>query len=207
MKKVLYVYGGGPHPTEWIGSKISGLLCAAGGFDLDITTDFDKFASLPESDYAAVIIYTAMHNEALIGSREESLLSFVRNGGGLLGLHSAAFSFRESRSYIEMLNGEYLKHPEVQDFKMLAVERDHYITEGISDFTVYDEMYHLQNHDPSKSTLLFKAIWEGEDVPLVYSRDYGKGKVVYIANGHTKEAWETPGFQEIVVRSTAFVSK
>ena len=207
MKKVLYVYGGGPHPTEWIGGKISGLLDAGGKFKTDMTTDFDKFASLPESGYSAVIIYTAMHNDALKGGREKGLLGFVRNGGGLLGLHSAAFSFRESRSYIDMLNAEYFKHPDIHEFKMSVVDNAHHITKGMTDFSVYDEMYHLQNYDPAKSTLLFKAVWEGNGIPLVFARDYGKGRIVYVANGHTKEAWMNPGFQKIIIRAITYTAK
>ncbi|MBN1446155.1 MAG: ThuA domain-containing protein [Candidatus Omnitrophica bacterium] len=207
MKKVLYVYGGGPHPTEWIGGKISGLLDAGGKFKMEMTTDFDMFASLKESGYDAVIIYTATFNDALKGKREEGLLGFVREGGGLVGLHSAAFSFRESRSYIEMLNAEYFKHPDIHEFKISIADKAHYITEGMADFSVYDEMYHLQNYDPSKATLLFKTVWEGKDIPLVFARDYGKGRLVYVANGHTKEAWENSEFQKIIVRAITYTAR
>jgi len=207
-KKIIYIYGGPEfHPTEWAGKKLSEILERDGRFTLDMTSDLDVFASLPSSGYDAVVVYTTGFNDELKGEREKGLLDFVRNGGGFVGIHSATDSFRGSRKYIEMLNGEFLTHPEHHEFTISVVDTSHYITTRMPDsFSVYDEMYHLQNYDPSRSKLLFKTLWQGKEMPMVYTRDYGKGRVVYIAPGHTKEAWGHPEFQKIVLRSLAYTT-
>ena len=107
MEKVLYVFGGPEfHPTEWAGKEVAKILVAAGGrFQLDMTSDLDALASMPGGKYAAVVVYTTGFKDDLTAPREKGLLTFVKNGGGFIGLHSSADSFRGSRPYIEMLNG------------------------------------------------------------------------------------------------------
>lgn len=208
MKKILYVYGGPEfHPTEWAGKKLAEILERDGRFELNMTNDIDVFSSLPQSEYDGVVVYTTGFKDELTEKREKGLIDFVRNGGGFVGIHSAADSFRGSRKYIEMLNGEFLTHPEIHQFPLFLVDNSHYIGIRMPEtFSIYDEMYHLQNHDPSKSKLLFKTIWQGKEIPMVYTRDYGKGKVVYIAPGHTRQAWENPEFQKILLRSIAYTT-
>ncbi|MCX8082858.1 MAG: ThuA domain-containing protein, partial [bacterium] len=206
MKKILYIYGGPEfHPTEWAGKKLKEILYRDGRFEMEMTSDLDSFISLPSSGYDAVVVYTTGFKEDLTDEREKGLLQFIKNGGGFVGIHSATDSFRGSRKYIEMINGEFLSHPEHHEFCVSVVDKQHYITVRMPDsFSVYDEMYHLQNYDPSKSTLLFKTIWQGKEIPVAYTRDYGKGKVVYISLGHTKDAWAHPEFQKILIRAIAY---
>ncbi|HEY3341927.1 MAG TPA: ThuA domain-containing protein, partial [Anaerolineae bacterium] len=162
MKKILYVYGGPDfHPTGPGGKILSTLLQSDGRFELDMTTDLDTFARLPEGQYAAVVVYTTGFHDDLTPERERGLLTFVRNGGGFVGIHSATDSFRGSHAYIEMLNGEFLTHPEHHEFKVSITSNQHYLTVRMPDFSVYDEMYHLQNFDPDKCTVLAQTQWQG----------------------------------------------
>jgi predicted dehydrogenase len=121
-----------------------------------------------------------------------------------MGMFSAADSFRGSRAYIEMLNGEFLTHPEHHEFKVSIVDKNHYLTVRMPDFSVYDEMYHLQSFDPSGCTVLAQTQWQGKQMPMAYARSHGKGRVVYLANGHTQQAWRHPEFQKLLVRAVAW---
>jgi len=207
MKKILYVYGGPEfHPTEWAGKLMTEFFKADGRFTVDMTSDLDAFVSLPESDYDAVVVYTTGFKDDLNEKREKGLLNFVKNGGGFVGIHSATDSFRSSRAYVDMINGEFLKHPEHHEFPVQIADDSHYMTVRMSDFSVFDEMYHLQNYDPLKSKLLLKTIWQGKEIPMAYAREYGKGRVVYLANGHTREAWNHPEFRKLVVRAVAYTT-
>ena len=205
MKKILYVYGGPEfHPTEPGGKILSTWLKTDGRFELEMTADLDAFARLPGSAYAAVVVYTTGFHDDLTPEREQGLLQFVRNGGGFVGIHSATDSFRGSRAYVEMLNGEFLTHPEHHEFKVTITPNSHYLTTRMPDFNVYDEMYHLQNFDPAKCTVLAQTQWLGKQMPMAYTRNYGDGRVVYLANGHTMQAWHHPEFQKLLIRAIAW---
>ena len=205
MKKILYIYGGPEfHPTEPGGKMLSGFLKADGRFELEMTNDLDAFAALPGGQYAAVVVYTTGFHDDLTPAREKGLLEFVRNGGGFVGIHSAADSFRGSRAYVDMLNGEFLTHPEHHEFKVTVADKDHFLTTRVPDFSVYDEMYHLQSFDPAKCRVLAQTQWQGKQMPMAYARNYGQGRVVYLANGHTQQAWKHPEFQKLLIRAIAW---
>ena len=201
-KKVLMLVGGPWHANERAGAVLENVLKAWGGrWQLTITFDLDALASLPTSDYAAVIVYTTGFRDDLTAPREKGLLTFVKNGGGLIGVHSAADSFRASRAYVEMLNAEFLTHPHFHEFPVTIVDKWHYLTARVPDFTIPDEMYHLQSYDPSKSHLLAETFWQGKKMPMATCRAFGKGRVVYIALGHDLRSWNHPEFQKLLCRA------
>ncbi|HUU11814.1 MAG TPA: ThuA domain-containing protein, partial [Phycisphaerae bacterium] len=149
-RKVLMLVGGPFHANEAAGEVLDGLLKARGNrWKLTVTRDLDALAALPTSDYSAIVIYTTGFRGDLTGPREAGLLAFVKGGGGLIGVHSAADSFRDSRAYVEMLNAEFLTHPHFHEFPVTIVDKDHYLTARMPDFTIPDEMYHLQGYDPA----------------------------------------------------------
>ncbi|MSR64737.1 MAG: hypothetical protein EXS18_03030 [Verrucomicrobiae bacterium] len=207
MKKILYVFGGPDfHPTEWAGQQLKQLLAADGRFELKATSDLDAFVSLKDGKYAGVVLFTTGFKDDLTPAREKGLLEFVKNGGGFVGVHSAADSFCGNRAYIEMLNGEFQTHPNQHEFKLTIAEKNHYLTVRMPDWSIFDEMYHLQNHDPAKCTVLATTTWQGKQIPMAYVRSHGQGRVAYLANGHTKQCWQHPEFQKWLVRSIAWTT-
>jgi scyllo-inositol 2-dehydrogenase (NADP+) len=207
MKKILYIHGGAIHHTqiaEQGGKMLAAWLQADGRFALEMTTDLDAFARLPGSDYAAVVVYTTGYQDDLTPAREQGLLDFVKGGGGFIGIHSATDSFRGSRAYVEMINGEFLTHPEHHEFKIAITEKNHYLTARVPDFSVFDEMYHLQGFDPAKCTTLAQTPWQGKQMPMAYVRDYGRGRVAYLAPGHMLQTWKHPEFQKLLLRAIAW---
>ena len=129
MQKVLYVYGGPEfHPTEAGGKILAEILARDGRFELEMTRDLDALAALPGGQYAAVALYTTGFVDDLTPAREQGLLAFVRGGGGFVGIHAAADSFRGSRAFIDMLGGEFVHHPEQHEFKLEMAQKDHYLT-------------------------------------------------------------------------------
>ncbi|MCQ6563934.1 ThuA domain-containing protein [Paenibacillus mendelii] len=204
MRKILYVYGGPEfHPTRAAGELLSNLIGSREGYCLETTSDLDMLARLPEGKYAAVVVYTTGFADELTPERERGLLDFIESGGGFVGVHSAADSFRGSRRYIDMLGCEFLTHPDHHSFKVEIVntDTDHPITTRMESFTITDEMYHLQSYDPSKVTVLAETNWQGRKLPLAYTKSYGQGRVAYLANGHDLRAWIHPEFQKMLRRA------
>ena len=205
MKKVLYVYGGPEfHPTEASGKILSEILARDGRFELEMTRDLDALAALPGGQYAAVVLYATGFVDDLTPAREAGLLNFVKGGGGFVGVHAAADCFRGSRAFVDMLGGEFAWHPEHHEFKVELVKKDHYLTTRVPDFSVFDEMYHLQNFDPARVTVLAQTQWQGKQHAMAYVRDYGAGRVAYLANGHTAQAWKHPEFRKLLLRAVAW---
>lgn len=204
MKKVLYVYGGPPwHATEAGGKMLAEMLAREGKYQLEMTDNLDALVGLPGSDYAAVVLYATKLTDELTPEREEGLLGFVRAGGGFVGMHSASDTFRGSRAYVEMLGGEFLRHPAPYAYPMNVVVKDHYITQRMPDFGLEEDQYQLQNLAPDNKVLI-ESTWQGQRLPQLYVRSYGQGRVVYLGPGHTKETWAHPEFEKLLTRSIAW---
>jgi scyllo-inositol 2-dehydrogenase (NADP+) len=205
MKKVLYLHSYSPyHPAEAAGELLKKWLAADGRFELVMTSDLDALARLPGSDYAVVVVFTTLLYKDLTPERERGLLGFIWQGGGFVGIHSASDSFRDSQAYLEMLGGEFQEHNWWESFPVSIVDRSHYITTRLPDYTIGDEMYHLQKYDPGKVTLLAQAPWRGGQTPMVYTKEYGRGRATYLANGHDLRAWNHPTFQKLLIRAIAW---
>jgi predicted dehydrogenase/type 1 glutamine amidotransferase len=207
MKKVLYLFGGPEfHPTEAEGKLLTEILAKDGRFELEMTADLDVLAALPGGQYAALVLNMTGFLNDLTPLREQGLLGFVRAGGGFVGIHSAADTFRGNPAFTDLLGGEFLHHPEHHEFKVEIAKKDHYITTRVPDFSVYDEMYHLQKFDPARSTVLAHTFWQGKAHPMAYTHPYGQGRVAYLANGHFLQTWKHPEFRKLLLRSIAWAA-
>jgi len=205
MKKVLYLHGGASFHCSDYGAKIlAGMLAEDGRYELEVTEDLDVLAKLPEGNWDAVVIYTTGYRDELTPAREQGLISFVRNGGGLVGIHSAADSFRGSQAYLDLLGCEFETHPPQIKVPVQISQAPHYITTRVPDFEVEDELYLLRGVDEAREEVLATTTYLGRPVPLLYVHPYGEGRVSYLALGHTHETWRHPVFQKLLLRSIAW---
>ena len=200
-RKVLMLVGGPFHQNERAGKVLEELLKRAGGWDLAVTTDLDALAALGSSGTAALVIHTTGFRDDLTPPREKGLLEWVKGGGALVAVHSAADSFRNNRAYIDMINAEFKTHPRFQDIPVRITDRTHYLTARMPDFVIPDELYFLQSHDPARSRILAETTWQGRAMPLVFVHEYGRGRVAYLALGHDLRAWKHPEFQKLILRA------
>jgi hypothetical protein len=151
--------------------------------------------------YAAVVLY--FHHKTISAAALDRLDAFVKNGGGVLAVHSATASFKDQAHYFEILGGRFVGHGAVEHFEIKQVRDD--VFGGIGNFTVKDELY-LHELQPGIE-VHFTARHEGQDVPVVWTYRYGKGKVCYAVPGHTAESMKHPALQEILRRGLQWVSQ
>jgi predicted dehydrogenase/type 1 glutamine amidotransferase len=207
MKKILFVHGGYDcHPGEPAARVLAQVAEADGRFTVESTTDLDAFLKLKTGEYAGVVVYTTLHRDGMENGRGEALMGFVKNGGGFMGIHSATDSFNNSKEYIDMIGGEFNGHPSFNDFKVTIVDKSHYITARMNDFTIPEEMYTLKNYDPKKVNVLMETTFKGQKMPMAYTKEYGKGRVFYLALGHDERPWNTSEFQKLLVRGMSWTT-
>jgi type 1 glutamine amidotransferase len=137
---------------------------------------------------------------------------FVAAGNSFYSYHNNAFVSRSSKNYREVQGGYALSHPPLRPFKVKVVNKNHPITQGVEDFMVTDEQHYLvYDKDPNNillqseniDGLTFTPSLRDPDHPDAPTRDmgtssvsgwahdYGKGRVVFTAIGHTTAAmWE-----------------
>jgi len=197
-KRLLLVIGGKWHPFERCGEIVGQLVETTGRYALDVTSDLGALKAASIKKYDAVLVYTCGGN--LTGEQERGLVDFVKAGGACIGIHSAVAFGRRNAAYIDMLGGVFASHGPIQEIPVAIADPEAMITQRIPDFRITDELYILKKFDPARVRILATALWKGKAQPIAYTRDYGKGKVFYLALGHDERALTHPAFGKMLLR-------
>jgi type 1 glutamine amidotransferase len=136
----------------------------------------------------------------LTAAEEAGLLAFVRQGGGLLGVHNATDTFTDSPAYVAAIGGRFVRHPEQLDIHVAYPDPEHPLVRGIPPFTVRDELY-IMDWDPGRVELLAATRSYGDqETPIAWVRREGQGRVFYISLGHNLSTYAVPEFRALVGR-------
>lgn len=126
-------------------------------------------------------------------SQQKAIFAFVRDGHGYVSIHGGDNAPNDwLPEWRDMLGGIYSHdtsggRPDGRARKgMLEVRLlapDHPILKGLADFTIQDEIYMNIQMEPGV-TPLATAAFDGQDWPVAWTRDYGRGKVFHTPLGH-----------------------
>jgi type 1 glutamine amidotransferase len=143
-----------------------------------------------------------------------AIKDFVNLGNGFYALHNCSHISVTSKNYREVMGGAYIGHPPLRPFRVRASENQHPITHGMSDFVVNDEQHYVE-YDKDKKYILLEAenvdglTYEtlGPKSISGWAYDFGSGRVVFTAVGHTIHAMWTPQYLEIQKRAIRWLLK
>ncbi len=143
-----------------------------------------------------------------------AIRNFVNAGGGFYPLHNSSHISLSSRNYRDVMGGAYFGHPPLRPFQVHATANAHPITAGMKPFIVNDEQHYVDyDKDPKyvilESENLDGLTYEGRGTksPAGWAYDYGKGRVVFTAVGHTIHAMWNPQYVELQKRSIRWLLK
>ncbi len=119
----------------------------------------------------------------------------VESGVGLAGCHGGMCdSFRECCEWQMLTGGQFVGHPggDGTTYRVRLVKGAGEIVEGLEDFDVKSEQYYM-HVDPSNRVLATTqfpvaagphSVNGTFDMPVVWTRHHGKGRVFYNSLGH-----------------------
>jgi type 1 glutamine amidotransferase len=200
MQKVLLVTDGVFHPPLWGRLILYNALRKLQGFSFEHVRSLEKLA-VDLSMFSAMVLH--YHHKTISDSALKRLDNFVRNGGGILAVHAATASFKQTMPYFKILGGRFIGHGKVENFKVQKVRDD--VFAGIENFVVKDELY-VHELEPSIE-VHFTAKHEGRDIPVVWTYRYGKGKVCHAVPGHTSATMSNLTYQKILRRGLEWVTQ
>jgi type 1 glutamine amidotransferase len=124
----------------------------------------------------------------LTDEQEKSLVSAVRSGVGLAGIHGGmGDAFRGRLDYEWMVGGHFLGHPHIGDYSVRIADWASPITAGLpSSFAYRSEQYYLMT-DPGIHVLADTTYaHDGRitQMPVAWIKTWGSGRVFYNALGH-----------------------
>jgi len=138
-------------------------------------------------------------------AQKRGLMNHIASGKGFVTFHSGADAFRGDSDYEAFVGGHFVTHPAYRMYQVsitLADRNDpkveHPITQGIKEFMITDEQYVLDYCPRVK--VLANSLYKGDLMPVLWTKDWGKGKVFYSALGHDPKACEQEMFQVTLFR-------
>jgi scyllo-inositol 2-dehydrogenase (NADP+) len=197
---VLLVTGGKYHDYERGGQAIAETLKAA-GIECTVTGDASAVASLAGGKFDCVMLYT--QGDLFDEKQAEALVKFVRNGGGLVGIHSA-ITAKQPDALVKLLGARFGGHGPTFDFKVQVSDAEHPVAHRIQEYRITDELYVVEPVGEIRPFLT--AWWNGKPQAIGYSRGEGKGHVVYLGNGHDQRSLTHPTFQQLLARSVRYAA-
>jgi uncharacterized protein len=203
MSRALLLYGGFPgHMPYEIGEWAHGLMDEI-GFEVTVINDPHRLDDdLTGYDVVVCGWTQAMTTENLTDTAGRRLLSAVEQGTGFVGWHGAAAAFRASLPFSFLLGSSFIEHPGGEGvdvpYRVKIIDREHEITRGVDDFNAASEQYYL-HFDPAVHVLATTTFsgehlpWvEGVEMPVAYTKQWGKGRVFFQAIGHLPKDIQAP---------------
>lgn len=157
-------------------------------------------------------IFFLGHREVPINDQQKAeLLAFVRGGKGFVAAHTGLTAFESWPEFGEMLGATYGGHLYTGPGRMINEQSSSPIVKHwgtIIDFN--DEFYKaaalsrekvdvLLRFDPTSAT--GSNVPPDGDFPLVWSKMYGQGRVVYSSLSHSTEAWDIRNVQTMMLEA------
>lgn len=199
-------------------------------FDVVCTTDADMFLPKNLKQFAAVVfnntneeIFLPENYKDLTGAEKEkadqkdaalkqSLVNYLKNGGGLAVTHAGVASFRQWPEFGEIMAARFDNHPWVSgtEVTMKIEEPEHPLAAAFKDlkeprFTIKDETYQVTDPysrdkvrvivsiDTEKTNMKAAGIHRTDgDFAITWVKPYGKGRVFYCAIGHDHPLFWNP---------------
>jgi type 1 glutamine amidotransferase len=149
----------------------------------------------------------------LDAGQEQALINAVAKGLGVLAWHGAASAFLGSRAHKFMLGGQFVAHPGGADvtYTVRFLGNDP-LVEGLEDITVTSEQYYLLV-DPAVKVLASSRVqggpldWiAGVEMPVAWTRRWGRGRVFYCSLGHTVDVLQHPSIHTLLRRAARWAS-
>lgn len=167
------------------------------GLSAVISDDPSQMAPDNLKQYKTVVLASTNNEIVDTDAQREALFGFVEKGGGLLAIHSALASERQSARFRDLVGATFVTHPPNQTFNIAIVDRKH---PTVRSFTTNvwsgwkDEVYvckmatnihPIMTVDLTKLNKTEPLIKKGFTVvPIAYTVPFGKGRVYVVALGH-----------------------
>jgi len=186
------------HPFRDVAARLESILSEQ-GFAVKCTEDRRALQVEHLSEYDVVLSYVDAWEKTLAPEQMSSLLQFIASGKGFLAIH-CGISY-ENPEYRDLLGARFVSHPPYQALSIHIKDRAHPITANLPDFELPDELYMFEFVTAHHLRTIAECTFEGESYPVAWTRTPGKGRVAYLALGHSVESFQNEMFARLVANS------
>jgi len=172
----------------------------------------ELFEDISGWDYDVIVFYSM--TQQISEKRKKNFLKLLDQGVGVVALHHTMCSLQEWPEFKNIIGTKYYQKDTLEDGVMCkagsyehdidmaikVVDKQHPITEGMSDFPIHDEGYKNCWFDQDNHVLL-TTDHAASDKTVGWVRRYGKAKVCTIQLGHDSKAYENRNYPLLINRA------
>ena len=215
-RRALIVYGGWDGHQPRAVADLFRQMLTEDGFAVDVADTLDAFADPTLGRYDLIVPHWTMGRIA--AEQANPVLAAVAAGTGLAGAHGGMCdAFREHTDWQFMTGGQWVSHPgnDGVEYTVRLGPIPSPITAGLADFGVKSEQYYM-HVDPAVRVLATTRfpVADGPhaangpvEMPVVWTKSYGQGRVFYNSLGHTPEVLADEPCRTIVRRGFAWAAR
>jgi hypothetical protein len=216
--RILVVTGGHDYNTLHFNKMLDALDANIVYSIAEFPSAFDMF--LPENrDKYDVLVFYHMWQQ-ITEDQAKMLSECIKEGKPLVALHHSICAFDGWSEYINIIGGKYFHKPTIVNgkeypacsyihdlhFKVEIADPGNPVTDGVSDFEIFDETYKGFYVEDGVTPLLTTG--EASSTPVIgWSKMYGKARVVTLQSGHDVPTFENPSFRKLLKQAIVWASE
>jgi type 1 glutamine amidotransferase len=178
-------------------------LGAANGFTVTATEDPAVFTPASLDTYEAVV-FLSTTGDVLDATQQTAFESYIRGGGGYVGVHAAADTEYDWPFYGELVGAWFASHPAIQPANVKIEDRANAATAHLPQtWNRTDEWYNYRTNPRSTAHVLatldessYSGGGMGADHPHAWCKTLSGGRSFYTGGGHTQESYADPAFRQ-----------
>jgi type 1 glutamine amidotransferase len=167
-------------------------------FDVDTTTNAEKFTADNLKQYAAVI-FLSTTGDVLNDTQQAAFEQYIKAGGGFVGVHAATDTEYDWPWYGKLVGAYFKSHPKQQEATLNVVDRNFIATKHLPEtWKRWDEWYNYKWIADDLHVLIkideksYTGGENGDNHPMSWYHKFDGGRSFYTELGHTDESYADP---------------
>ncbi|HVK26682.1 MAG TPA: ThuA domain-containing protein [Actinokineospora sp.] len=189
------------HDAIAVGVQALRDLGTVNNFTVTATEDAATFTAANLAQYEAVV-FMLTTGDVLDAAQQGAFESYIKGGGGYLGVHSAADTEYDWPFYGELVGAYFASHPAIQQATVRVEDRAHAATAHIGQtWPRTDEWYNYKANPRSTAHVLAsldESTYTGGTPgghPHAWCKTYQGGRSFYTGGGHTQASYADSVFR------------
>ncbi|MET7422943.1 ThuA domain-containing protein [Dactylosporangium sp. NPDC005555] len=202
------------HDSIAVGTQAIRDLGTANNFAVEATEDAGQFTAANLARFKAVI-WLSTTGDVLNATQQTAFESYIRAGGGYLGVHAAADTEYDWAWYGGLVGAYFASHPAIQTATVRVADATHPATAGLpAAWSRSDEWYNYRTNPRAQVHVLttldestYSGGTMGSDHPNTWCRAYDGGRAFYTGMGHTQASYAEAGFRSLLLGGIRYAAQ
>lgn len=211
-RKILVFYKTAAYKHTSIPAGIATItkLATENRFQADTSSNAELFTKDNLKKYDAVV-FLSTSGDMLNDTQQNAFESYIRSGGGYMGIHGASAGEYEWPWYGKLVGAVFNGHPKQQFANFKVINRKSRATRHLPEtWNIMEELYNFKSISENIHVLItvdessYNGGTNGDYHPMAWYQDFEGGRSFYTALGHADEKYAEPLFLKHILEGIRY---